>query len=351
MNKYLTAIVFCAVFNIYVSNAQDIHFSQFYENAILRNPSLTGIFSGDYKAGVNYRNQWSNISVPFQTILASAESRISVNESGDNLSFGLTANYDRAGSISFNSFQVYPAISYNKSLEDRHQSYLSFGFTAGYIQRSVDPGKMTFGSQFVNGGYSPSNPSGENITQTKYNSLDVGAGISLNSSLGEFNNVNYYIGAAAYHINKPRSAFNSAESFMRMSLKWNGNIGFQYLMNNNSGLTMHFNYSKQGKHQEIIGGVLGSWRNFDAATETLFTIYGGIFYRLNDAWIPTVKLDYRKYSFTISYDVNVSGLKDATNKLGGFELSIFTRGYLSEGMWAQDRTKCPRFEQMMPQAF
>ena len=116
------------------SKAQDIHFSQFYENAILRNPALTGIFSGDYKAGVNYRNQWSNISVPFQTVLASVESRISVNEDvGDMLSFGVTATYDRAGSISFNSFQVYPAVNFNKALEDKHQSYLSTGFTAGYI--------------------------------------------------------------------------------------------------------------------------------------------------------------------------------------------------------------------------
>src|SRR5690606_4184041 len=110
-----------------VSQAQDIHFSQFYENAILRNPALTGIFSGDYKAGINYRNQWSSISVPFQTGLASVESRIAVSEI-DFLSFGVTATYDHAGSINFNSLQVYPAINYNKSLEDDRQSYLSAGF-------------------------------------------------------------------------------------------------------------------------------------------------------------------------------------------------------------------------------
>src|SRR5690606_37824999 len=134
---------------------------------ILRNPALTGIFSGDYKAGVNYRNQWSNISVPFQTVLASVESRISVNEEvGDMLSFGVTATYDKAGSISFNSMQIYPALNFNKALEDKHQSYLSAGFTAGYIQRSVDPSKMTFSSQYVGGSYSASNSSGENITTT-----------------------------------------------------------------------------------------------------------------------------------------------------------------------------------------
>ncbi|MCV5244983.1 type IX secretion system membrane protein PorP/SprF, partial [Escherichia coli] len=79
------------------TTAQDIHYSQFYENAMVRNPALTGIFSGDYKAGVNYRQQWSNISVPFTTVLASAESRIIVNRNvGDYLSYGVTATYDKA---------------------------------------------------------------------------------------------------------------------------------------------------------------------------------------------------------------------------------------------------------------
>ena len=222
--------------------AQDIHFSQFYENAILRNPALTGIFSGDYKAGINYRSQWSNISVPFQTVLGSVESRISVNEDvGDFLSFGVTATYDKAGSISFNSLQVYPAINYNKSLEDRHQSYLSFGFTAGYVQRSVDPSKMTFASQYVGGSYSASNASGENIQNTKLGYLDLGAGVSFNSSIGEFNNVNYYIGASAFHVNKPKAAFSESESFLRMQMKWSGNMGVHAALNEQVGLTVHAN--------------------------------------------------------------------------------------------------------------
>src|SRR5688572_22723247 len=85
-----------------ICTAQDIHFSQFYENAILRNPALTGIFSGDYKAGINYRTQWGNISNPFETVIASVESRINVNkDQNDYLSFGLCTSYDHAGAINF----------------------------------------------------------------------------------------------------------------------------------------------------------------------------------------------------------------------------------------------------------
>ena len=46
------------------SKGQDIHFSQFYDNAILRNPALTGIFSDEYKFGLDYRSQWGSVSIP-----------------------------------------------------------------------------------------------------------------------------------------------------------------------------------------------------------------------------------------------------------------------------------------------
>lgn len=353
MRRFVTLISIVGVLGCCEkSGAQDIHFSQFYENAILRNPALTGIFSGDYRAGVNYRNQWSNISTPFQTMLATAETRILINEDvGDYLSFGIAATYDKAGTISFNSFQVYPAINYNKSLEDEHQSYLSMGFTAGYIQRSVDPTKMTFASQYQGGSYNPANPSGELITNTRLSYLDVGAGLSFNSSIGEFNQVNYYVGASVYHLNRPKAAFNKSDAFIRTDMKWNGSLGLHYSVNDEVGITSHFNFVQQGRYREIIAGGLVGWKRIEPGMKTLFTIYGGLFYRVNDAIIPTVKLDFRSYSFTVSYDINTSALRAATNSMGGMEISVFARGFITKGRWAQDKTKCPRFEQMILPTF
>lgn len=332
--------------------AQDIHFSQFYENAILRNPALTGIFSGDYRVVLNYRNQWSSIAVPFQTMLASAETRIGINNDvGDYLSFGLAATYDRAGAISFNSLQLYPAINFNKAIEDRRQSYFSAGFTAGYIQRSVDPAKMRFASQYIQGSYHPSNPTGENITRVKMDYLDVGAGVSFNSSLGEFNQINYYIGAAAYHLNKPRAAFSEGESFLRLKTRWSGNFGLQWMVNNRIGITTHLNYTWQGTYQEIIGGGLLSWRQLDPVEQVVFVLHAGLFYRQGDAMIPTFKMDYKNYSLTLSYDMTTSGLKTVSNGMGGMEISLIFRGELSNGPWAENKTRCPRFEQMMMPSF
>jgi len=43
-----------------VLSAQDLHFSQFMQTPLLINPAHTGFIpDGDYRVGVNYRNQWA----------------------------------------------------------------------------------------------------------------------------------------------------------------------------------------------------------------------------------------------------------------------------------------------------
>jgi type IX secretion system PorP/SprF family membrane protein len=355
MKRYFSLILIMCVLGIGVqkTNAQDIHFSQFYENSILRNPALTGIFSGDYKFGVNMRTQWTQLSVPFQTALVSGETRILVNrEVGDYVSFGIAATYDKAGSINFTSIQVYPAINYNKALEDKHNSYLSVGFAGGYEQRSVDMTKMTFSSQYVGGSYSAINPSGENTPFKDVQNYDLSAGVSLNSSIGHNNRMNYYLGAAVYHITKPSESFEGENEFIRLSTKWEGNLGFKYSITEQYALTMHFNYTSQAPYQETIGGGFLSWRSLNSIeAQNNFTLYVGVFYRLQDAIIPTVKVDYQNYSVTFSYDVNNSSLQPASTGVGGYEISLFMRGNYKKTKNETDQVRCPRFEETDNSAF
>ncbi len=346
MKKIISLILF-SVLCTYAVQAQDIHFSQFYESGIMRNPALTGIFSGDYKAGVNYRTQWSNISVPFQTMFATAETRIAVNrEVGDYISFGVAATYDKAGSISFNSMQVYPAINYNKAMADGRRSYLSVGFTGGYIQRSFDMSKATFSTQFVNGEYNQLAASGENMRNVTLQAYDLGAGISFNSTIGAAKNVNYYIGAAGYHVAKPKQTFAGDNDILRMDMKLTGNLGVRATFNNNFGLTVHANYTTQGPYTEIIGGGLVSWQT-NAEASSVFALYAGAFIRYKDAVIPTVKVDYNQYSLTMSYDFNTSSLKPATSGNAGYEISLFVRGKYKHVTQNGRQVQCPRFEQML----
>jgi hypothetical protein len=50
------------------SNAQDIHFSQFFNSPLSTNPANTGFIpAADFRVGANYRDQWSTIPVPYKT--------------------------------------------------------------------------------------------------------------------------------------------------------------------------------------------------------------------------------------------------------------------------------------------
>ena len=324
-----------------LSYAQDIHFSQYYDLAIFRNPALTGIFSGDYKYGVDYRVQWTNLQVPFSTSVATAETRININEVGDCLSLGLAASFDHAGSIDFNSIQLYPAINYSKSLNDAHRSYLSLGFAGGYIERYIDISKMTFSSQYQNGSFSNTNPSNEKIGTNRIQNYDLSAGSSFNSSIGRDNQVNYYLGIAAYHLTTPKQNFDGQGAVINLNTKLSCNLGFKYKINDQYALTLHADYMMQAPYQELIFGSLLSWNAKDILNNKSVKIYLGLFCRYGDALIPTFKFDYRKSSLTFSYDIPVSSVSRITTNFGGYEISIFFRG---------DRPKkykafsCPRFE-------
>jgi len=323
--------------------AQDIHFSQFYEAAILRNPALTGIFSDDYKVGVIYKNQWSSISKPYQTGLVSGELRIPVKgEASDFVSVGLLAFYDKAGSIDLQTIGVYPAVNYNKSLHDASNSFLSVGFTGAYLQRSYDPNKATFNNQYQNGSYSVYNPTGEQLSNPKITQWDAGAGVSFNSTAGESKNINYFIGAAGYHFTKPKSSLYNNE-LIRLQMKWEGNAGLSMKLASPFSIMVQANYAQQGTYREIIAGAALGWNLMRDEKEKLFSLNAGAYYRVGDAIIPMIRLEYKDFAIGMTYDVNISKLKAASSTRGGLELTLFKTGILHEPNFEKSRTTCPQF--------
>ena len=325
--------------------AQDIHFSQFYENSILRNPALTGIFSGDFKVGVDYRDQWGSVGTPFRTVAATAETRILVNRAvGDYLSIGLGAYYDKAGTINFTSQEVYPAIAYNKALNDMHNTYLSVGFTVGYLARFVDMSKMTFSSQVIGGEFSSSNPTGENAPFKSLSNFDMGAGISLNSSIDVENRANYYLGASLYHINRPTEIFNGGYSTIKLPMKMQFSGGINLVFSDKFSFAVHGNYSTQSPYKEALVGGLLSYHSVTPGLPSVFAFSFGGFYRFDDAFIPVVKIDYNNVSVGASYDVTNSALATSSNGASAMEISLYIRSKFAHKNNPQDGVMCPRFE-------
>jgi type IX secretion system PorP/SprF family membrane protein len=340
--RFLPAL-FCIFIGHHAIAQADIHFTQFYETSILRNPAVVGVADNNYKVLAYYRSQWSSVASPYETMLIDAEYRILVNgAANDFLSFGLLGYNDKAGDIDQKMSAVYPAINYNKSLGRSNNSYISFGFTGGYVQNTFDPSKATFNNQFVGGLFNIANPTGEALPNPKFTTYDVGAGINYNFSAGADDEASYMIGVSGYHFTQPGFSYYTINQNPE-NIRWNGNAAMIRDLSQSIALQLHVNYSNQGTYNELIGGMLLGWKSFSLKSDPVFEIYAGAMVRYADAIAPVIKMKYKNLSVGVSYDVNMSSLQTATNMQGGFEMTMSVSGNYPKNPAGYRKSVCPRF--------
>ncbi len=323
-------------------SSQDIHFSQFFEAPLLRNPALAGLFSGDLRFQAVYRTQWQSVTVPYQTTSVNGEFKLHIGKSEDFLTVGGQVLYDKAGTIAMAATHVLPVVNYHKSLSSERNMYLSLGFMGGIVQRKIDRSKITTDSQFDGSAYNGSLDNGENIGRPVYSYFDGTAGLSFNTQIGENQENNLFAGIAYHHFNKaPKMSFYGNADYILVP-KWVYSAGAKMATTDNSYITIQADYSKQGSYTELIGGAMFTYRLEDTENPRYF-IHGGGFLRWKDAFIPVAKLEMKPLAISVSYDANISGLSVASRGRGGFELGISYQKYLTNDHTSRDAVRCPRF--------
>jgi|SRR5437868_340232 len=319
-------------------HSQDINFSQFYELPLLRNPGLAGIFSGDFRLTSSYRNQWQSVTVPYRTMALGAEYILPQSEDAVSTKvLGLIVTNDIAGDSKFSRTQVFPALNLQMPLNFGNQTFLSLGFMGGPVLQKFDPTKLTFDDQFVNGTYSPSNPTSQVFNKTNVTYFDIATGISISGYLGEQSQ--YYLGGAGFHLVQPKVAFMEQNNIV-LNRKFVINAGVYAPTGIDSRFTIYADYFAQGSYHQAQGGFMFT-RDIggDGEENTTTRITGGAFYRWNDAIIPVIKFDVNNLGIGLSYDVNTSTLKTASQYRGGFELTLTYKNQLSSRH--PDATACP----------
>jgi len=334
--------LFFALTISYSGFSQDIHFSQFFETPLLRNPALAGIFSGDLRIQGVYRTQWNSVTVPYQTGSVNAEYKLPVGNSNDFLSLGGEVLYDKAGTVALTATHILPTVNYHKSLSEEKNMYLSLGFMGGLVQRRIDRSKMTTNSQYNGTAYDPTLNDGETFSNSGYTYFDGSVGISFNSQIGASEDNNIILGAAYHHFNHSSKISFYGNSQLEMIPKWVFSAGLRMGVTDYSFITFQGDYSKQGTSTETIGGVLYSYK-LDDPIDPKYIFHAGAFLRWKDAIIPVAKMEYKPFAIAVSYDVNVSQLKTASSGRGGFELSISYQTYFDRYNSSKDKIRCPRF--------
>ncbi|UAY50635.1 PorP/SprF family type IX secretion system membrane protein [Ferruginibacter albus] len=336
----LKNIFFLLLFSIN-SIAQDIHFSQFFETPLLRNPALAGIFSGDMRLQFVYRNQWQSVTTPYQTGSLSGEFKLPIGKHADFITIGGEILYDRAGTIALSSTHVLPVINYHKSLSEERNMYLSLGFMAGIVQRNLDRSKVITDNQYDGSNYNEGSFDGEAFTTNSYSYFDGSTGMSFNSQIGENKDNNMYAAIAYHHFTKPSNISFYSNPAIEVDPKWVYSAGIRLSTTADSYLTFQGDYSTQGLGNELIAG-LSLTKKLDDIDNPKYLIEGGAYWRLQDAIIPVVKLSALPLSVSVSYDINISGLPQASDTKGAFEMGLTYQKYFDHNS-SKDAVRCPRF--------
>jgi type IX secretion system PorP/SprF family membrane protein len=331
----ITAMLMPAV----ICFAQDINFSQFYELPLLRNPSLAGSFRGDVRATSAFRTQWNSVTVPYKTTALGTELKFGVSENSDDyVSVGLQITDDIAGDSKLGKTQILPLLAYHKSVSNEKDAYLSLGFLAGAVQQRFDPTGLRFDDQFVGGAYSATNPTKQVFTNTNVIYWDASVGLTFSSVIGD--DTKYYLGAAYFHFMQPKVAF-SPDNDVRLNKKVVFNAGLSAPTGEFDHVILYGDVFVQGGNNQAQGGILYKHDLFQRDDDEALSFSFGGFYRLNDAVVPVVKLDYYKLGIGLTYDANVNKLKQASQGRGGFELTVSYKSFLNIRNSSAQKMRCP----------
>ncbi len=345
--KIILAFIVCQ--NILTALSQDVGFSQFYNQPLLRNPALAGIFTGDMRFTASYRNQWQSVTVPYRTFGISSEVKLPVYFINDaNLTLGLQLERDIAGTSEFSTTQMLPAANLSVPFI-KENSFLSFALMGGLVQQRFDPTKLVLNDQFIegsNGSFTILPSSRQVFNKTDLHYLDMSFGLSANGTIGT--DIDYFVGVGVFHFLKPRVAFFERQE-VALNKKIAANLGTYIPLNGDDDLVLYGDFFKQAKVKTFQAGMMYSHDLFVDDNENVYKgITAGILYRLDDAIIPVIEMHLSKFTVGLSYDVNVSKLSMASQYRGGLEVTLSYKDLFNYNKGQERQRKCPSFGGHMP---
>lgn len=316
-----------------ISNAQDFHYSQFYNAPLHLNPALTGIFRGDIRAMGNYKSQWTDVPVDYKTVTLAVDKKFMKVSSDDGFfSGGVAFNYDRAGDSKLTWANLDLNLSYTKVFSPK--VIVSVGGKAALIQRSFDQGNLRYNNQFdeARGVLDINLPNNENFNTDGHLFPDFSLGVNLRlqpkqtDELIDRNNrrTKLDLGVALHHIFTPDQAFydNIAVPLeRRLSPYVTGTLQVLPIVDVVGAIT----YQNQGSFYDELVMMLGGkvWvKNTLSKRISLMAGMGLRRDKIQDAYWPTFEVTYNDLNVGLNYDFNTSQFDIATENKGGMELSV-----------------------------
>ncbi|MEP7195830.1 MAG: PorP/SprF family type IX secretion system membrane protein [Saprospiraceae bacterium] len=318
MWKKNSIIVFILFWRVIGINSQDLHYSQFYYNYHNLSPSNIGIFDGNDRVTLNYKNQWSSTPVPYNTISFLYDANRSLRNSKTSYGFGFGMDYDRAGTSKLNMAKFVFGGSITHVLNSMNR--FTLGICPAIAQRRISSEGLRWGKQWNGDKYDPNISPNENFQNSGDFFFDLNAGISYEFSLTKRTKI--LLSGGAYHLNRPNQSFYGVQlDQVNLPVRFSSSAQLSIGLGTYLDLILAGNYQAQEEYREIVGSGLIRFR-FNRTPGSIFNILGGCNLRVDDAIIPTLGVEYKNWLVSGSYDINTSFFKVTTDKKGGPEIAV-----------------------------
>jgi len=295
--------------------AQDIHWTQFDYNPVFQNPANTGHFTGgDYRIHANYRDQWRSVTVPFQTLSFSGDTKGLLH---DNLGLGLYVFNDVTGDGKFRTIELQPSASWTFKLDNDSIHTIRPGVSAGLNYRQFNADAFTFNSQWNGSAFDPSLPTNEVFQTQRRSNLTVGVG--LNYEWFQNPRKKIIAGVGFFNINQPNQGF-FGEDILR-ERRINVFVRSQFKIADEWDILPSLQYNNQGTYHEFLIGSQTRYILKDRLGEYR-AVFFGAYMRGGDAGSLMAGMEWNNWWGGISYDINYSSLYVASRARGGVEFSL-----------------------------
>jgi type IX secretion system PorP/SprF family membrane protein len=334
-------LVPCTLFLSPSSFAQDLHFSQFFNSPLTTNPANTGFIpDGNYRLGINYRNQWSSImQVPYKTMSAYGDMQL-MRDRFENgwIGLGGVILKDVAGSGNLSSTKIYGSVAYHQMLG--YSSLVSLGFNVGYANKQINTANLKFPDQFDGKFFDKKIPTSVVLADNSIGYLDMQVG--MNYAYFPTNNIYVNGGFSAHHVNTPRESFFDNTQDNDIPVRYIGFLNGSFKLNEQVIINPNLYYTQQSNASELVAGMNA---HYNLSGDGEYQLIGGLYYRHKDAVIPMVGLGFKDYTVTFSYDATISSLKNYNNTRGAFEFSLVKQGLFDTYKGDRSQSLCPTFRQ------
>ena len=334
-------LVACSLALVVLSRAQDLHFSQFFNSPLTTNPANTGFIpDGDYRLGINYRDQWSSVmAIPYKTMSAFGDVQLMKDRFENGwIGAGGVIVRDVAGSGNLTSTKIYGSIAYHQLLG--YSSLLSLGYNIGWANKQINVANLKFPDQFDGKFFDNKLPTSVSLDRNNISYLDMQVGMNY----AYFPSPNIYVntGFSVHHVNRPRESFFESDITgvdNRVPMRYIGFLNGSFKLNDRVIINPNIYYTRQSSASELVGGINA---HYNLSGDGEYLLIAGAYYRHKEAVIPMIGLGYKDYTFSFTYDATISSLSTYNASRGAFEFALIKQGLITPG--GQKVTPCPTFK-------